>query len=582
MEKKPGYRTGMMVFSALFWCAFLVRSDSMFEPYLLIAAAGMMLWSYHRGENLPEGKWDRLAACILSGLLSFAVALANYKLFPVAFSSFYGMVLFLLVLGFVLLGGYYLFRQIFHGIYRNARSNGAEVRQVPGKWAFLAAAGSIFVVDGVFLFGCQYPGILSIDSADQLRQIISGVYDNHHPYYHTVLIRFWLRLGEKLFGTINAGVAAYSLFSIFLLAVSFGYVVSTVYRYTASKPLAAAVLGWYLMMPFHIMYSVTMWKDVPFGAMAALFTAGIFRLVTNSKNKRKRDLAVTAVGAAGLCLLRTNGWMAMAFTFVIFCLLFGKKEKRLVLLLAGILCGTFIMNQPVLNALGINKSDPVEALSVPLQQMGRAIAQGAELTEEEYALLNQVMDVSAIPDTYKSWISDPLKLLVRERNNQDFFLEHKMEFAKLYLRLGLKHPMQYIEGWIELTKGYWNGGYEHWVWTSGVGDNGLGITEKVNSNGINDFLMSYLSFCELPLLRSFLCTGLYTWALIFAIYSALVKRSREALFLSAFPAAVILTLLVATPVYAEFRYIYSVTCAMPMILTASFRIGTKTNNGDTK
>lgn len=570
MTKQAGWKKAALLIPALFWCAYLVNSDSRFEPYLLVAAAGLLCWADNQSEPVPERKIDGILGAILSGLLSACVSLANYKLFPEAFSSVYGIVLFLLVLAGMLWGGYVLFRQIFRWIYRKALCMDREVGNASGKWVFFGAAGSIFAVDSFFLFGCLYPGILSTDSIIQLQQIFSGVYNSHHPYYHTALIRFWLRLGEGLFGNVNAGVAAYSLFSVFLVSVCFGYVVHTVYWYTGSKPLTAGVLGWYLLMPFHIMYSVTMWKDVPFGAMAGLFTAGMFRLLMGGKKRRKTDWAAALVGAFGLCLLRSNGWMAVAVSFAVFLLLFGKREKKLAVMLAAVLAGSFVLNQPVLNAMGINKSDPVESLSIPLQQVGRAIAHGAELTEEEYALLDQVMDASAIADTYKSWISDPLKFLVWNKNNQSFFLEHKLEFAKLYLRLGMKHPMQYVQAWVEQTKGYWNGGYAHWVWEDGVGSNDYGITGVVRSNGINDFLQSYLSLFDLPLLQAFLCIGLYSWVLLFAIYGALVKRSREALFLSVFPAAVILTLLIAAPVYSEFRYVYSVVCAMPMLLTASF------------
>ncbi len=37
-------------------------------------------------------------------------------------------------------------------------------------------------------FCCYYPGLLSLDSIDQVSQVFSGVYSNHQPFYHTVLI----------------------------------------------------------------------------------------------------------------------------------------------------------------------------------------------------------------------------------------------------------------------------------------------------------------------------------------------------------------------------------------------------------
>ena len=49
-----------------------------------------------------------------------------------------------------------------------------------------------------------------------------------------------------------------------------------------------------------------------------------------------------------------------------------------------------------------------------------------------------------------------------------------MDFVHLYVEIGLKHPLKYLEAWVDQTKGYWNAGYEYWVW-NGNWMNDLGI-----------------------------------------------------------------------------------------------------------
>ena len=564
----------LFLLAALFWCAFLVDSDARYEPYLFVGAAGFLLNASSTNSVRPERKRDRIPACVLSMLLSVCVAAANYSLFPVAFSSIYGVLLFLLFLLAVLAGGYFLFRQIFDWIYANAQKtlSASQPREERKSfWVFAASVGSVVLVDCVFLFGMYYPGVLTADGIDQIGQILSGEYSNHHPYFHTQIIRFWVLLGERIFGSLIAGVATYSVFSIVLLAVSFGYAVCTVYQYTGSRKVAGIILGWYLLMPFHIIYSFTMWKDVPFAAMVLLFVVGVFRLTGGGMEKKGRlDTLVVLLSAAGVCLLRSNGFLAFAISVAAFCVFFGEKKKRLAFLLIGVLCGCFVLKHPVLEALNVSQPDPIESLSVPVQQIGGAISAGAALSEEQYELLSQIVDVERIGETYVPYISDPLKNLVRETNNQQFLVSHKTEFVRLYVDLGIASPAQYIKAWIELTKGYWNGGYPYWIWTMGVGDNPFGIVHTVNSPKLYEFFKSYLSFFEAPLVCSFLCIGLYSWLLVFAAYSAWVKRDWKALYLPILPGAVILTLLVATPVYSEFRYAYSVMCTIPVILAVSF------------
>ncbi len=62
--------------------------------------------------------------------------------------------------------------------------------------------------------------------------------------------------------------------------------------------------------------------------------------------------------------------------------------------------------------------------------------------------------------------------------------------------------------------------------------------------------------------------GLYIWALLLGAYAAWLKRDKNALFTTVLPIMIVGTLLAATPVYAEFRYAYSVACVLPMVIAA--------------
>ena len=49
-----------------------------------------------------------------------------------------------------------------------------------------------------------------------------------------------------------------------------------------------------------------------------------------------------------------------------------------------------------------------------------------------------------------------------------------------------------------------------------------------------------------------------------------MKRNKEAFFITIPFLAVIMSLLVATPVYSEFRYAYAIFCGIPFVVAMAF------------
>ena len=571
----------LLAAAAVYWCVFLRRSDARIEPYLLIAIlalAGSVCVPTKK--TVRESKESCIAAVFGSALLSFVVVLANYSLFPLDYNGLLGSFCRVMNLCIMLASGYLLFRQIFRVIYWRVSSTAGKQRladPIVSKRLLVFSWLVLAVLYLAALFLVFFPGLYSVDSVDQIEQILSGTYTNHHPFYHTQLIRLCLMMGTSLFGSINAGVAVYSVFSVLLLSGCFAYVIYSVYDITGNRKLAVVFLAWYLLMPYHITYSVTMWKDVPFAAASTFFITSSYRILKGKEKRNQLDKFIWILSGVGVCLLRSNGFLAFAASAVVFAMLFWKDHKRMLLVLVAILCGCFVLKHPVLKALDVAQPDTIESLSVPLQQISRTVLEGRPLTPEQRELLNQVVDVDRIQETYIGRISDPMKALVRERNNQQYLTEHRLEFLKLYVSLGIRNPDVYLHAWVEQTKGYWNGGYNYWRWCDVETapyfwqENSFGLEHSIASQSLFQLYLSYAALFKTPLLQCLSCIGLYSWTLIFAVYATWLKRDKEAFFTSVMPIMIIGTLLVATPVHAEFRYAYSVVCVMPLILTASFQ-----------
>lgn len=550
----------------IYWLCFLSESDSLIEPYILVAGAG--IFGFYKNKTNSCSKLDKCFALFLS----LCISLANYNTF-IIFSKYNSIALVVDIINALLITiiSYFLFKQILIYLTNldiNKSSN--FVNKNISKHIFLYTFLAIFIFDILVMFTTHYPGVLSSDNTDQITQIITGVYSNHHPYYHTQIIKICLSVGQTLFGSMNAGVATYSVFSILIVSLSFAYVVSTIYKSTGNLKISTIIAIWYLIMPFNSLYSFTMFKDVLFGAILTDFVVSLYRII-RLLGKQSINFLVMSISSIGICLLRSNGYFIFLLSTIIFFIVYKKKYLNIKVIFICALILSYILKYPVLNNLGIRQPDTIESLAIPQQQIARVIADGNKLTKEEEALLNEIVDVGQVADTYSSWIADPVKYLVREKDNQDYLKENKLEYIKLYFELGLKHPTSYISAWIDETKGYWNSGYLYHTFYDHVEENTLGISQKIYVPILYSLYNAYIFvFSWLPGIRIFECIGVYFWMLIISTWKSLKYKNKSSLIVCIPFIMMILSLLIATPVYCEFRYAYSLFCAIPFILTTSF------------
>ena len=455
------------------------------------------------------------------------------------------------------------------------------------KKSFQIFGMSLLCITGVYLFlflVCYYPGNLSSDSLDQIGQCLTGRFIDHHPVFHTFLINVFIKMSMAFNGNIETGVVWYFLFQILVMGSIFSYTVTTLYQMKLRKCLVIAALAYYAVFPMHVMYSFTMWKDVLFGGSVLLFTVAYGRILFGIGRKHWNFMYLV-IGGIGMCLLRSNGWAAFLLTALAYGVLSIKdriqccesgnanysNRSGVLICLLGILALSSLMKFPLLDALHIPGTNIYESLSIPAQQVARTIRDCDDLTEKQEALLEKIVDVEAVPNTYKNYISDPIKGLLRKTDDGSYLKKHKWDYLKLYLEVGAAHPKKYLEAWIDQTKGYWNGGYAYWRWSDVVDSNDFELERKVGSKAVRKLFRDYMWLFEnVPLFQPLVGIGLHVWLVCLAAFLNLVRREKEKLFLTIPVLVVVATLLIATPVYAECRYAYAVFCVIPFLGAAVF------------
>ena len=567
----------------MLWLIQLRQTEAYLSVYLLCGLAGLAAaWDNLASRRRVHGR-ARVAAAVFAALFTSAVALANYGLFlevgpvwmivnslrsgSIDMELFGDWIVRMAGAPFALVGGYLVAREaMVCAMARLRKWNAGRTmggRRHPGRvFALSALAMSLIYLS--FLWFISYPGILTIDSLWQMGETVTGAYSNHHPMWHTLLIQLWTRLGQRLTGDVNAGVALYSAVQAVFMACAFAFALSTLYRAGVPKGVIWGVLAVYALSPYHIAYSVTMWKDVLFGGAVLLFCCALYRIM-RGLGPRWLNYGVYVLGTMGFALWRSNGWLALMGVAVFMAFTLRKRRLQLVVLTVILLAVSFVMRHPVLDRMGVEPADAAEMLSIPAQQIARVVQEDRALEPEEREVLSQVFEMDTLAKDYDPWTSDAVKNNMRRRGLE--YLEgHRLELLKTWLKLGLRYPADYVRAWVEQTKGYWNAGYDYWIMEHGVIPNDLGCAATVRAPAARLVIaVIFEAYERLPLFDALHSVGLHTWLLAASLIGCAARRGRE--YLISLPGLmIVLTLMLSAPVYCEFRYAYALFTTLPAAL----------------
>ena len=564
-RKVPLVLQGIFIYIWLTVLAPLSVTDTYYSVYLLCAVAAIVcLYDNYKMSRACTQK-ENLVLILCAVLFSAAVLLANYAVFePLTVLQN------LFQLCCCLLGGIFAGYAVLLYLLKRLpfRCSAKEPEKPLLVFGFVFA--SVALIDLMYLFLAQYPGILTTDSYSTMKQLLGlSRYNNTMPYWHTVTVKVFVDLGLALFGEINAAVACFHVAQILFMAFCFACVVTTLYQMRVPVWFLSLVYLVCAVQPHNIVYSITLWKDIPFAGAAALFTTAFCRLLRGVGKHRSWNYAAFAAGALGFSLWRTNGWYAFLVVVLVMWLLMRREQKKLLILMTVILVFCWILINPLLDVLGVSGTNFVEAFAVPMQQIARVVSEGKALTESELDLLEEIFWMDKLAVMYDPLTVDPVKFETFQYDNVGYILEHPWEYLKLYASIGLRYPDTYLKAWIDETKGYWNGGYFFWIYTLKADENPLGITLQPGTNVVARLFAAMFRYLEKPaFLQPLVSIGLHVWALLGCFVINVLRKRRE--FLLAIPLIVLVAgLWLGTPVYSEFRYAYPIFLSMPVILAAT-------------
>ncbi len=556
------------------WLGCLADTDAMFSVYALCGILCIFCLCDNSIKDRYRPDNGLLSLIILSAVFSLLVFMANYPLFSRIWymdSLYYPTNLIKNGLNAIctLIGGFFVAYQISLYLIYNIPSHPDVNRSKNGAvklfwFAFLF----VFIVDFMYLFLDEYPGHITPDALYQIIQGYTNSYMNDHPFWNTVWIKGILNIGYWLFGSPNGAMALYSVLQILMMATCFAYVLMTLYHAGVHKCLIAVIFVLYALMPYNIVYSISMYKDVPFSISVLLAIVSMYRMMRKISEKRMLDQAVFILGIIGICFSRTNGFALVLVSLVFWLPFVIKYSRKFLIVLLVLLVIVGVLTGPVIDALGVTPAETSEAFALPLQQMARVVCSGCPLTPTQETLLSRIFDMENLPDIYVEWCADPIKWQVRENDNA-YFSTHLTEYLKLWVELGVEYPLEYFKAWVEQTKGYWNGGYSYFQYVEIMQKNEFGFAKTSGNNIIAKLFELYFGLTRQTMFfEPINSIGLQVWIVALCCYLNARRKRPEAL-LSVPLLVIVAGLLIGTPVYAEFRYAYPIFMACPFVAAVS-------------
>lgn len=438
-------------------------------------------------------------------------------------------------------------------------------------WVAWGCAALIFL-GWLPVFLAYWPGISAYDIYTQLDEIFSGQYTNRNPLLHTLLLGAFYRLGQGM-GSPAWGYALFIMMQMAVMAAAYGAAMGYLWRIGVPRALFFAALVLFALLPVHAMLAISDTKDGFFVAFLTLLLIRFHRLLRDPDLMRRPGFVAGFVALGTLmCMMRNNGFVGILAGLLAGLLAMERGRRlRLCVLMLGTL-GMYMCALGGLKAVcDASGSLATELVSVQSQQMGRVYAYYHESEPDDcYEIRTWLPTV----EDYTPYTADPLKTFAIV-NRPD----RMWGFLKLWGRVGLKHPVTYLDAWLLTTKGYWylDDTTHARIYGEGEGT-GLGylLTNQVEPHGLAspgvlpglrkwyERLFTANDYQRLPVLSLLFAPALWVWLAGFLVAAALIGRDRCTLGMLAMVIGCFLPLLCGACVLI--RYAYPFVACVPLML----------------
>lgn len=311
----------------------------------------------------------------------------------------------------------------------------AEVTPRTSPWSIALFALPMIAV-WLFYWLALWPGILTVDSTDQLWQIAMGAYSDAHPVVLTWTWWLILRLWNS--------PAAISLFHILALAFAAGL------SYYQMRRLGTR-LGWlvigaalFALSIVNGLMVVALWKDVLFSTAFLLFFVFWLDILVTRGVSLGRPLYFLGflLVAALSALYRHNGLPTILFSLVALLLFMPGARRRVSLALAILVALILLIKGPLFDRMNVDRADTFFESVFELYHLAAHIDAGTSFSESDRQFLNAI---HPLEDGWNYTCLSVGPLLNSESTNLTVAYTQKSQLRQAFLHSLLANP------WVNLS-----------------------------------------------------------------------------------------------------------------------------------
>lgn len=437
----------------------------------------------------------------------------------------------------------------------------------------------------------SYPGVYGYDSVYQTNYYVSGNINLHHPLAHTYLLGFCVENLGDLLGSKEAGFFCYSVFQMICMSGMLSIICYDMAKKKCTAIVRLGVLILLAFLPTNAIMSFSSTKDVLFAGFFCVMTYLFMQMAENqSYLSKKKSWIMILLSIFGLMIFRSQGIYVAIFGLLCGFLLLKGQRKRILVILAGSILLYSVYTGPITQMLnGVEySSKKTEMMSVPIMQMSRAISSASDqLTEEEKELIREYIPNSEDYEAgHNAGISDSFKWTF----DVEKFEENPSEFIELWLQVGLKCPMSYIDAFARLSIGLWypdmnyrdtEAYHPYWEYENTPQREESWITIERNTPEVLQWLADFYTqisyentYQEIPVVSMLFSSGFSVWILFLYIAWCIYRKQYYLLFPAAFLVGYWGTMLLGPVVL--YRYVYAIMVSIPILITRAMTETTKT------
>ncbi len=423
----------------------------------------------------------------------------------------------------------------------------------------------IFIISWLPFFLAFFPATISPDGMGLFYKSQSElVMIDNHTFAYSVFMRLCCIIGQFLFSSTTATIATTTAIQSLIMALIFAYLVMFLYQRNIDKKIILGVILYFALTPIFGYYSVVMWKDILFSGFVVLLSISCYKLVEKKDNLSKKEYISFILSSILVLFFRNNAIYMYFILAILTCIFYKKYLKQFISIFIIIIGGFYFIKGPVFDYFKIIKSGSAEYLAMPMQQIGRMVYKDVKLTKKEEKMISKILDVEIMKDAYDPRWSDGIKF------NKDFSIEafnkNKFDYLKLWMTLVVKHPSTAIEAYLISTLGYWYPDILDRAYENSIVANEYDITMQPKGPKILGKYVAFMGSRDIPLLSLLISIGLFMWIIFISIFILIKKKNYSHLYTYIPVLGIWITLLIASPVYNEVRYIYSLFTTFPLLV----------------